>query len=75
MLANKIPITNKILVEVKYNKDTRKFEAVGFIKSSGESSIDNIILKTVNNVLKSDISGTTDICGKLQGDPVLIINL
>ena len=75
MLANKIPITNKILVEVKYNKDTRKFEAVGFIKSSGESSIDNIILKTVNNVLKSDISGTTDIFGKLQGDPVLIINL
>lgn len=75
MLLNKPPITNKIGVEIKYNRDSRKFEAVGITISSGENSVDALILQTVNKALAMNLSTNTDSFAKLQGNPVLIIHL
>lgn len=74
LLLNKPPITNKITVEIKYNNSSKKFETVGIISSSGEESVDKIILSTVNKALSMNISVNTDSFNKLQGNPVLIIH-
>ena len=75
LLLNKPPITNKIGVEIKYNRGSRKFEAVGITISSGENSVDALILQTVNKALAMNLSTNTDSFAKLQGNPVLIIHL
>lgn len=75
LLLSKPPITNKIGVEIKYNTNTRKFEATGISISSGEQSVDDLILKTVNKALAMNLSMNTDSFAKLQGNPILIIHL
>ena len=75
LLLNKPPITNKIGVEIKFNENTKKFEPVGITLSSGEESVDNIILNTVKNTLSMNFSTNTNSISKLQGNPVLIIHL
>lgn len=75
LLLNKPPITNKIGVEIKFNNNSKKFEATGVTISSGEKTVDDLILQTVNKALKMNISINTDSFSKLQGNPVLIIHL
>lgn len=75
LLLNKPPISNKISVEIKYNSGSRKFEAVGVVVSSGEKSVDDLILQTVNRALGMNLSTNTDSFAKLQGNPVLVIHL
>lgn len=75
LLLNKPPITNKIGVELKYNSNSKKFEATGITISSGEKSVDDLILQTVNKALTMNLSTNTDSFAKLQGNPVLIIHL
>lgn len=75
LLLSKPPITNKIAVEIKYNSGSRKFEATGVTISSGEKSVDDLILQTVNKALAMNLSMNTDSFAKLQGNPVLIIHL
>ena len=75
LLLNKPPITNKIAVELKYNTNSRKFEASGVTISSGEKSVDDLILQTVNRALAMNLSTNTDSFAKLQGNPILIIHL
>lgn len=75
LLLNKPPITNKIGVEIKYNSSSRKFETVGVTTSSGEKSVDNIILQTVQKALAMNLSTNTDSFSNLQGNPTLIIRL
>lgn len=75
LLLNKPPITNKIAVEIKYNDSAKKFEAVGITVSSGEQSVDNLIMQTVNKALAMNLSVNSDSFKNLQGNPVLIIHL
>ena len=75
LLLNKPPITNKIAVEIKYNDSAKKFEAVGVTVSSGEQSVDNLIMQTVNKALAMNLSVNSDSFKNLQGNPVLIIHL
>ena len=75
LLLNKPPISNKIAVEIRYNPSSRKFEAMGVTVSSGEQSVDNVIMQTVNKALAMNLSMNTDSFAKLQGNPVLIIHL
>ena len=75
LLLSKPPITNRITVEIKYNPSSRKFETVGISASSGEKSVDDIILQTVNKALAMNLSINTDSMNKLQGNPMLIIHL
>ena len=74
-MLNKPPITNRIAVEIKYNPSSRKFETVGIAASSGEKSVDDIILQTINKALAMNLSINTDSMSKLQGNPMLIIHL
>lgn len=75
LLLNKPPITNKIAVEIRFNKDSKKFETVGITISSGEQAVDDLILKTVKNALALNLSLNSDSFSKLQGNPVLVIHL
>ena len=75
LLLNKPPISNKIAVEIQYNSGTKKFEATGITQSSGEKTVDDLILQTVNRALAMNLSTNFDSFGKLQGNPVLIIHL
>lgn len=75
LLLNKPPITNKITVNIKFNDSSRKFEAVGILNSSGEKSVDDLIMQTINKALAMNLNINTDSFGKLQGNPVLIIHL
>ena len=75
LLLNKLPISNKITVELTYNKGTGKFEAVGIKETSGEQAVDKVILQTIQSALNLSISSNTESFGRLQGNPVLIIHL
>lgn len=75
LLLTKPPISNKVLVEVKYNDSIKKFEPVGITVSSGEKSVDDTIMQTVRKALNMNISVNTSSFNKLQGNPVLIIRL
>lgn len=75
LLLNKPPITNRIAVELKYNDSTKSFEAVGITTSSGEKSVDDVIMQTVEKALKTKLNINTDSFEKLSGNPILIIRL
>lgn len=75
LLLSKPPISNKITVEIKYNPSRNRFEPLSIIDSSGEKTVDNTIMNTVDTVLKMNISTNFESFGKLQGNPVLIIHL
>ena len=75
LLLTKPPISNRITVELKYNAGKGKFEIVGINDSSGEKSVDEVILSTIKTALEMSISSNIESFGKLQGNPVLIIHL
>ncbi len=75
LLLSKPPITNKIAVEIKYNPTSRKFETVGVTTSSGEQSVDDLILRTVQKALGMNLSTNSDSFTNLKGNPTLIIRL
>ena len=75
LLLSKPPITNKIAVEIHYNSSTRKFETVGVVTSSGEKSVDNLILSTVQKALLMHINTNSDSFANLKGNPILVIHL
>ena len=75
LLLNKPPLSNKITVELKFNPSMNRFEVVGIQMSSGEKTVDDTILRTVESALSSGMSANTESFAKLQGNPVLIINL
>jgi hypothetical protein len=75
LLLTRPPISNKITIELTYDSSKGKFEAVGIKDSSGEKSVDEVIMNTIKNALSFDISSNTESFGKLQGNPVLVIHL
>ena len=75
LLLSKPPITNRITVELQFNKDLNKFDAVGIVNSSGEKSVDDIIMQTIKKSLKVKINANTDSFAKLEGNPILVIKL
>ena len=75
LLLSKPPISNRITVELTYNTKNEKFEVVGIKDSSGEQSVDTVILNTIRAALSSFSTSNTEYFGKLQGNPVLVIHL
>lgn len=75
LLLNKPPLSNKIAVEIQYDNSAKRFNAVGIITSSGEKTIDDVIMQTVNKALKMKVSTSIDSFAKIPGNPVLIIKL
>lgn len=75
LLLSKPPIANKISVELHYNPIIGKFDIVGIKESSGEKSVDDVIMKTIKKALDLSVSSNSESFGKLQGNPILIIRL
>lgn len=75
LLLTKQPITNKIAVELEYNKNAKKFDVKGLLASSGETTIDDLILRTVKNALNINLNMNTNVFGSVSGNPVLVIKL
>ena len=75
LLLNKPPITNKIALELEFNKGANKFQVKGITASSGEATVDDVITKTVRNALEMNLNMNMSSFGNIQGNPVLIINL
>lgn len=75
LLLTKQPITNRIEVELEYNKSAQKFDVKGILASSGEKSIDDLIVQTVKNALNINLNMNMTIFGNVAGNPVLVIKL
>ena len=75
LLQSKQPITNKIAVELEYDKASQKFNAKGILSSSGEPTIDDLILRTVKNALNINLNMNMGVFGSVAGNPVLVIKL
>lgn len=75
LLLSKPPITNRIAVELEFNKSNNRFSVKQISASSGEKSIDDIIIKTINKALDLNLSTNMNSFSSIQGNPVLIIHL
>ena len=75
LLLNKPPISNRITVELQYNPSAEKFDIVGIKDSSGEQTVDNVIVSTIQNALSTGTTSNMESFGKLQGNPILVIHL
>lgn len=75
LLLNKSPITNKIMVELEFNKNNNKFNVKKVTTSSGEKVIDDLIVKTVKGALDLNLKMNLEVFNNLPGNPVLIIRL
>ena len=74
LLLSKPPISNKIMLELEFNKDTQTFGVKSLTMSSGEPSVDKVIIDTVRTALSRTYSTNMKIFEN-QGNPVLIIKL
>lgn len=75
LLLSKPPITNRIAVELQYNKNSQKFEIKDIIASSGEKTVDDAIKTVVRNTLNMNLGSNMQVFDNLSGNPVLIIKL
>lgn len=75
LLLNKPPITNKIQVELEFNKSNQKFVVKGITVSSGEKVVDDLIQNTVKSSLDINLNMDLSSLGNIQGNPTLVINL
>lgn len=75
LLLSKPPITNKIMVELEFNKKNNKFDVKGITVSSGEKNVDDIILQTVKRALNMNLKVNLSSFASGNANPVLIIRL
>ncbi len=75
LLLSKPPITNKIAIEVEFDKNISKFIVKGITTSSGEEIVDKVILNTVKSALNTNLKMNLANLANIKGNPVLIIRL
>lgn len=75
LLLSKPPITNRISVELEFNKSAQKFAIKGITASSGEKVVDDVITRTIQNALDLNLNTNMSTFGNIQGNPVLMIRL
>ena len=75
LLLSKPPLTNKISLEMEFDKNNQKFVVKKFLESSGEKTIDDLISKTVKNTLDMNLKTNMSSFANIPGNPVLIIRL
>lgn len=75
LLLSRQPITNKISIELEYNKSNKRFETKGVLVSSGEKDIDDVILSTINKTLDIKLNMNMSVFENIVGNPVLVIRL
>ena len=75
LLLSKPPITNKIMLELEFNKTQNKFGRKSVTASSGEQLVDDLIVQTVKNALDINLKTNMSTFSNIAGNPVLIIRL
>lgn len=75
LLLSKPPITNKIMVELQYDKNAGKFNVKGITASSGEKSVDDLIVSIISSALDINLKTNMNTFANISGNPVLIIRL
>ena len=75
MLVNKPILSNKIAVELDFDKNNQKFVTKRVVTSSGDASIDRLILQTITRVLDMNLKSNMSVFKTLTGKPVLVIHL
>lgn len=75
LLVSSPPITNKITIELEFNKSANRFEISKMTNSSGVEVVDSVIKDTVSKTLGMNMSTNMSVFSNLQGNPVLIIKL
>lgn len=75
LLLSKPPITNKIMIELEFNKNNNKFNVKGMTASSGEKVVDDLILRTVRNALDLNLKTNMNSFSNISGNPILVIKL
>lgn len=75
LLLSKPPITNKIMIELEFNKNSNKFNVKGMTASSGEKVVDDLILRTVRNALDLNLKTNMNSFSNISGNPILVIKL
>lgn len=75
LLLSKPPISNKITLELEFNKDAEKFVVKSMLESSGEKTVDDIIKTTVTKALDMKLSTNMAVFSNVSGNPVLVIRL
>ena len=75
LLLNKPPLSNKIAVELNFDNNKQKFVTQRIITSSGENSVDKLILQTISKVLDMNLKTNMSVFKTLTGNPILVIRL
>lgn len=75
LLLSRPPITNKIMLELEFNKNSNQFNVKGITSSSGEKEVDDLILQTVKKALNINLKTNMSIFNNITGNPVLVIRL
>lgn len=75
LLLSKPPITNKIAVELVYDKNASKFTVKGITASSGEKVVDDVVIRVINSALDINLKTNMSTFANISGNPVLIIHL
>lgn len=75
LLLSKPPITNKIAVELVYDKNASKFTVKEITASSGEKVVDDVVIRVINSALDINLKTNMSTFANISGNPVLIIHL
>jgi len=75
LLLNKPPISDKIELELEFNKSLQNFEIKGFKYASGEQTIDDLVKLVVQKTIKEAKYTDMSIFNNIPDNPVLIIHL
>jgi len=73
LLVSKVPLSNKVTVELQFKKETQKFEVKEIKYSCGEKVIDSIIKDTVARILNMQQNQQMSEFETIQGNPILVI--
>ncbi len=75
LLLSSMPITNKISLELEFDKNLSKFKIKNIIDSSGVSKIDDIVKETAQKTLNMNLNSNMSVFNALKGNPILVIKL
>ena len=75
LLLNKPPIANKIVLDLSFNQKTKIVTVDGIKDSSGEKSIDDLIIQTVKKVFDMNIKASSAVYNAMPDSFALIIRL
>jgi len=75
LLLNKPPLSDKIEIELEFNKNSQNFKVKEVKTSSGEQTIDDLVKKVVEKTLNNAKNTDMSIFNNIPGSPILIVHL